>query len=336
MNSGPGRTANTLVANSRSAGWLALAFVAVAASAAQAAEVTLYRATVPLKGATEADRNAAFGEALRDVVVRASGRRDAGSNPGVNASAGRANRIVQQYSATPEGDLKVGFDAVTIDEILQDAGLPFWPSERPVTLVVMSGVAGADALRVGDASPERAQLELAAKARGVPLVWPLAGVSIESVRAQLEASGVEAVARAAGTEADAVLVGVLTGGQADWTLVHAGDASRRRGSAADGAHLAADTFADIYAPASTRGLSTATVRVGGVESLQAYAGLLDELDSLSMVRGIGVDGLDGATVSLSLTLRGDLELLRRIAMLTPRLRPSAGGDPGAPQFVYLP
>jgi uncharacterized protein len=336
MNSGPGRTVNPLVAYRRTAGWLALAFVAVAASAAQAAEVALYRATVPLKGTTEADRNAAFGEALRAVVVRASGQRDAGSNPGVNASAGRANRLVQQYSATPEGELKVGFDAPTIDEILRDAGLPFWPSERPVTLVVMSGVAGADALRVGDASPERAQLELAAKARGVPLVWPLAGVSIETVRAQLEASGVEAIARTAGTEADAVLIGVLTGSQADWTLLHAGDASRRRGSAADGAHLAADTFADIYAPASTRGLSTATVRIGGVESLQAYAGLLDELDSLSMVRGIGVGELDGATVRLSLTLRGDLELLRRIAMLTPRLRPASGGDPGAPQFVYLP
>ena len=88
----------------------------------------------------------------------------------------------------------------------------------------MSGVAGAGALRVGDASPERAQLELAAKARGVPLVWPLAGVSIETVRAQLEASGVEAIARAAGTEADAVLIGLLTGSGADWTLVHAGDA----------------------------------------------------------------------------------------------------------------
>jgi hypothetical protein len=79
-----------------------------------------------------------------------------------------------------------------------------------------------------------------------------------------------------------------------------------------------------------------TVRIGGVESLQAYAGLLDELESLSMVRGIGVGELDGATLRLRLTLRGDLELLRRIAMLMPKLRPAQGGDPGALQFVYLP
>jgi hypothetical protein len=336
MNSGPAWTANTLVAYRRVGGWLALMLAALAASATQAAEVALYRATVPLKGTTEADRNAAFGEALRAVVVRASGRRDAGTNSAVSAGAGRANRLVQQYAATPEGELKVGFDAATIDEILRDAGLPSWPSERPATLVVMSGAAGTRPLRAGDSSKERTQIELAAKARGVPLVWPVADVSVETVRAQLEASGVEAVARAAGTPADAVLIGTRAGDRADWMVVHAGDARKRRGSAADGAHLAADTFADIYAPDSTRGLSTATVRIGGVESLQAYAGLLSELDSLSLVRGIGVSEIDGDTVRLDLTLRGDLELLRRIAMLTPRLRPANASDPAAPQFVYLP
>ena len=336
MNSGPARTANPLVACRRIAGWLALVLVAVAASTAQAAEVALYLVTVPLDGATEADRNTAFGEALRAVLVRASGRRDAGNKPAVVAAATRANRLVQQYSATPQGELKVGFDAATIDEILKDAGLPSWPSERPATLVVMSGAAGGHPLRAGDASTERTQLEQAAKARGVPLVWPVADVSMETVRAQVEASGVEGAAKAAGTHADAVLIGTLAGGQAEWMLVHAGDTSRRRGSAADGAHLAADTFADIYAPDSTRGLSTATVRIDGVTSLQDYAGLLNELDSLSMVRGIGVGEIDGATVRLDLTLRGDIELLRRIAMLTPRLRPATASDPGAPQFVYLP
>jgi hypothetical protein len=70
--------------------------------------------------------------------------------------------------------------------------------------------------------------------------------------------------------------------------------------------------------------------------LQAYAALLNELDALSMVRSIGVVEVDGATVRLDLTLRGDLELLRRVAMLTGSLRPASSSDPGAPQFVYVP
>jgi hypothetical protein len=39
---------------------------------------------------------------------------------------------------------------------------------------------------------------------------------------------------------------------------------------------------------------------------------------------------------VDLTLRGDLELLRRVALLTPTLRPASSADAGAPQFVYLP
>ena len=335
MNSGPARTANNLIARRHVARWPGLVAAALAASVAPAAEVTLYRAAVPLAGTTEADRNAAFGEALHAVIVRASGRRDAGSNPVVNSSAARASRLVQQYSATPEGELKVGFDAAAIDEVLADAGLPSWPSERPVTLVVMSA-AGGSALRAGDTSTDRAQLELAAKARGVPLAWPVADVSVGTLRAQLEAAGVEGAARAAGVQADAVLLGSLSGGQADWTLAHAGDTTRRRGPATEGAHLAADVYAAIYAPDSTRGVSTATVRIAGIDTLQAYAGLLNELDALSMVRGIGVAQVDGATLQLNLILRGDLDLLRRIALLAPGLRPAAAADPGAPDFVYQP
>jgi hypothetical protein len=310
--------------------------VAAAAASARAAEVPLYRVTVPLKGATEEDRNAAFAEALRAVVMRASGRRDVGANPVISKSAGRANRLVQQYSATSGGDLTVGFEPVTIDEVLTEAGLPSWPSERPATLVVMPGGPGGRALRSGEASAASADLETAARARGVPLVWPVADVGVDTVRSQLESSGVAGAARAAGSQADAVLIGTSAGGQTDWLLVHAADSARRRGSAADGAHLAADTFAATYAPDSTRSLSTVSVRVDGVGSLQAYAGLMKELEALSMVRGVAVDEIQGSTVRLDLILRGDLELLRRIAALTPTLKPTEASDPAAPQFIYVP
>jgi hypothetical protein len=340
MTFGPARTGLNDVAHRRAAVTAVLACVALAAASGHAAEVVLYRTTVPLKGATEADRNAAFGEALRTVVVRASGRRDAGSNPQVSAAAGRANRLVQRYSATRDGALNVGFDAATIDALLAEAGLPAWPSERPATLVVMAApgaaTAGASAMRAGDSSPDRAQLELTAQARGVPLVWPLTQASVETIRAQLADAGVEGAARAAGTQADAVLIAAGSGGQSEWTVVHAGQVARRPGSAAEGVNLAADTYADIYAPASTRGVSTASVRIDGVESLRAYAGLLQELGSLSIVRGIAVTEVERSVVRVDLTLRGDLELLRRVALLTPTLRPASSADAAAPQFVYLP
>jgi hypothetical protein len=42
------------------------------------ADVTLYEASVPLKGTTAEDRIAGLAEALRAVAVRASGRRSRG------------------------------------------------------------------------------------------------------------------------------------------------------------------------------------------------------------------------------------------------------------------
>ena len=336
MSSGPARTAKPFVAYRRVATGLALTCVLAVAASARAAEVPLYRVTVPLKGSTEEDRNAAFAEALRAVVVRASGRRDAGSNPGISRNADRANRLVQQYSASSGGGLTVGFEPGTIDEILTEAGLPSWPSERPATLVVMPGGAGGRALRAGESTPQSTELETVARARGVPLVWPVAEASVETIRSQLEASGVAGAARAAGSQADAVLIGGSGGNPQDWMLVHLGDSARRRGTAADAAHFAADTFAGIYAPDSTRGLSTVSVRVDGVGSLGDYAGLMKELEALSMVRGVAVDEIQGSTVRLDLTLRGDLALLRRVAMLTPTLRPTEASDPAAPQFMYVP
>ena len=339
MTPGPARTAFPDVACRLAAGWLACAMLGLSAPTLHAAEVALYRATVPLGGSTEADRQAAFAAALRAVVVRASGRRDAGSNPQVSASAGRAQRLVQQYSATDDGQLRVGFDAATIEDVLAQAGLPAWPSERPATLVVLAAAgAGTDprVLRAGEAAAERTQLEHAAQARGVPLVWPVAATTVDAVQAQLSESGVDGAARLAGTPADAVLIGRSSGGEIEWTLVHAGQSSRKRGPVGEGVHFAADQYAEFYAPPSTRGSSTAVVHIDGVDSLQAYAALMRELESLSMVRGISVGELDRTTLRLELNLRGDLELLRRIAMLTPNLRPATGADAAAPQFVYLP
>ena len=73
-------------------------------------DVALYQAAVPLKSTTEADRAAAFGEALKVAAVRASGRRDAGEAAAVAAAAADPTRYVQQYSTTTDRMLKVGFD----------------------------------------------------------------------------------------------------------------------------------------------------------------------------------------------------------------------------------
>ena len=264
-------------------------------------DVPRYEATVPLGGPTEEDRARALAEALQAVAVKASGRRGAASN-GTVAAANPA-RYVQRYAKTADQMLKVGFDGPAVEELLQQAGLPLWPSERPVTVVTATAV-------------DRAEIERAAAGRGLPITWGPGG-----------------------SDGSATLIGVPGATGIDWTFTHGGETTEARGTAQDGIHLAADTLAAYYAPPSTRSTSSLSVSVGGMRDFTAYTGLIDYLKSLSLVRDVAVEALTGDVVQLRLTVRGDRELLVRIAALDGRLQPaprSATPADAGVDFLFQP
>ena len=288
---------------------LAAALVCIAALAGSAgarAEARLYEVTVPLKGATAEDRAAGMADALRAVAVKASGRREAADSPAINGA--NPSKYVQRYSTTADKMLKVGFDSRAVEQLLQQAGLPLWPAERPVT-IISAPVA------------DPAAVEVAAQWRGLPIEWSSGGMTPS-------ASG-----------SRALLTGVPSGAEFAWTFTHDGRSTQARGSAADGIDLAADTLAARYAPASTRSSSTLTLRVGGMDDLAAYAGLLSYMNGLSLVRGLELESLEGDVVTLRVVVRGDRELLARVAALDGRLQPGPPGGEGAESavdFVYRP
>ena len=297
------------IASTVSRGGNALAAVLAAlllllAAAGVRAEVALYEVLVPLAGTSAEDRKAGLAEAMRAVAVKVSGRREA-ADSATFAGADPA-RYVQRYSTTPDRMLKVGFDAAAVDRLLQQAGLPFWPAERPLTLV--------------DAPlPDPAVLEAAAQWRGLPIAWggaaPVAGAS------------------------RAILKGVPNGAGYAWSFTYAGRTVQAEGTALDGVNLAADTLAAMFAPSSTRTTTSLVLRVGGMDGLSGYAGLLAYLRSLSLVSDLQVEGLEGSVVTVRMTVRGDRELLARVAALDGRLQPAPpvadGGPPGA-DFVFQP
>jgi hypothetical protein len=273
------------------------------ASLAGAADVQLYEVKVPLKGSTEADRGAALGEAMKAIAVRVSGRSDASANATV-AGADPA-RYVQRYAAGSDRMLTVGFDGASVERLLQQAGLTFWAAERPLTLVDV-------------ATEDRSAAIEAAERRGLPIAWQPGAV----------ATG----------PGQAVLRGTANGGQFDWSFSHGGETVQGRGTLADGIHLAADTLAARYAPPSSRGTSSFVLRVGGADDLRHYKGVLDYLESLSLVRRVEVEALEGDVLRLRVTVRGDRDLLGRIAALEGKLLPAAGGAEAAPaaDFVFQP
>jgi len=274
-------------------------------TAVAGAEIKLYEVQVPLAGTTEADRRAGFAEALRAVAVRVSGRREAATNATV--AAADPARFVQRYSTSADRVLAVGFDGRSIERLLQQAGLPFWAAERPVTVIEAQPADRTEALR-------------AAQWRALPVEWSDAG------------------ARGEPGPSRALLRGTPSGTQFDWSFTHAGQTTQGSGSLEDGVNLAADTLAARYAPASSRGTSTLVLRIDGMDGLGAYARLLDYLGSLSVVRDVTVEALEGGVLRLRLTMRGDRELLGRIAALDGRLLPASGDAGAAPaaDFQFQP
>jgi hypothetical protein len=295
------------------------------------ADVALYQATVPLKSSAESDRAAAFGEALKVAAVRASGRSDAGTAPAIATAAAAPTSYIQQYSTTADRMLKVGFDGRAIEQLLQQAGLPLWPAERPVTTVYLflSTIAGgAHAVTAAEQPPERVEIERAAAARGVPLAWPAESVDLATARTRTSGAG----------QKIAVLLGVPGTTGYDWTFGHAGQSARGQGGLASGLGLAADTLASRYAPGSTRSVRTVSIAVGGLADVRAYAALTKYLEGLSLVRSVSLRTLSGSAAQLALDVRGDLELLRRIVALDGRLQPVAQGtsQTDVAEFTWQP
>jgi hypothetical protein len=296
---------------------LALAALLTAFAAQAVTLRDLYETAQPVG----VSREAAFEEALRVVVVRVSGRRDAPQRLG--AELANPREYVQRFGFTEDNVLQVGFDSVSIDNLLTGAGLPIWGRERPATLVVLGleDAAGVRWLSSDVPAAEREAVERTAYERGLPLVWP----SMDGDDRALADAGLAAsqeswldVARRYG--AHAALIGRMRDGSVRWTLISNDAVEQTVGDLAEGVHLAADAFARVYA-ASGGSLSSVALEVAGVVDLNAYASVVNYLESITLVRSVSVEQVAGDVLRLKLAVRGDADTLERAIALDNRLLP---------------
>lgn len=166
---------------------------------AAAVEATgLYRVTLPVADRSQEVLDAAFQQALGQVLVKVSGDSQIGSQPPVQQALKNPANYVQQFAyqekpaaaagaatsatgaATAGGlDLQVRFDPVAIDRLLTTNNLPLWGRERPL-VILWVGVSRSNGQRfiLGSESdsphPNATKaVEQAAQARGLPIFFPL-------------------------------------------------------------------------------------------------------------------------------------------------------------------
>ncbi len=332
-------------------GWLWTVFC-LGSSGVHAARVSdLYSAEAPIERAASAGLTAAFSQALRQVLVKVTGRRDVVEDPAVTNRFSPADAYVQQYRTGADGSTWVLFDRVALRRTLDELGQSVWGDERPVTLVwlVMDyGTGTRDILAAaqdvgGAANPfgdppaagvaerltaARDMLQRTADERGLPLVLPLVDseeldiVSISDVWGGFTESVLLASQRYG---ADAILVGrararVPESVTVRWTLMLADERFNWDGDIASGPDRLADLLAGRLAT-SSRSTEQLRLRVDGVDSLDAYGRLSNYLLALDVVEDFSVDRVADRSVFLSLIVRGDADRLMRSIALRRILRP---------------
>jgi hypothetical protein len=295
--------------------------VAAAQPASAGRVVRVYTAAV-----ASADSPAALQEAMRQVLVRATGRREARNDPALAAIVADASRYVQLYRPTPSGSTEVVFDANAVEEAIAGAGRNAWETNRPFTLIVLdpplTGTAADDARR---------DIERDAAERGLPVsVVPLA--LADGAGVELERSVILQNAQRFG--GDAVLVGRNEGGSGwQWTLYGPVASSSWSGGFESGVHGAVDALARTEETSFALAEAEARIAIDNVVTLADYAGVERLLESVPGVRNVSLDEANGATVTFRVLARGGADGLEQQLAGSARLgRKGASG--GRLQYEY--
>lgn len=340
-------TARSLLVALRLVLWCGTGVLLCAGPVASAATVNgLYRATVPVTGGDETARAQAFQQAMRIVIVRVTGQRDAANVPGVAGLIEQAGRHVELLRPVAGGQLDVAFDGTAIENAIAAAGLPYWSAERPLTLVWLAvdrGNGQRGIVTAATQSDERRAVELVAQQRGVPIAWPTLAAGDDPLQryAQIVSGSTAALAAEAGRLGyTGVLIGravTRPGGVVvvNWSLQGAGVTAQAVGGLADGPHLAADRYAGAFASVAAAQRSQVLVTVTGIDGLAAYAGVAQALDAAEGVRSVQLVEAAADRVVFQLAARGDTATLARAIGARRVLVPVADGG-GELSFHYRP
>ena len=306
--------------------FIAVALIAFAGRAQATRQVRLFEANV----SSQTDPAVQAQAALRVVLVRATGARDAANDPALAQLLAQAqNYVLGTRPAGTGGAITVMFDAAALERDILAAGRTVWPSERPVLLVVLTGGPASGAFET------RRQVEGALDSAGSRRGQPITVARPEALNLPTtgDISPDAALAAAQRIRADGVLVGygdaISTGGTWRWTLNAPGVSETWNGSLEEGVHGAADVFVRNAVSYAALPETSLLVEIEGVPTLKEYARAAGMLAEAPGVRGVHLAEAAGSRATFSVLMRGGgdalLSSLAGNAQLE-RKDPTAGGN----------
>jgi uncharacterized protein len=272
----------------------------------------------------DAQSATAVQNAMRQALVRATGRRESADDPALAGVIADAARYVKSYASGSRGEPQVVFDAAAVARAIDAAGRSVWDRDRPFTLVVLYPPPGRS-----DADAARLELERTATERGLPIsVIPL--TVVDGGGNTLGADALLQSAQHYG--ADEVLVGRadaagLAAGQLQWTLYTRAQNESWTGPLSAGI----DHAVDLLAPppgAAGQPEAASRLRIEGVAGLADYAAVERLLQSIPGVRRADVAEVDAGSVTFEVDMRGGSAALEHeLAGSTHMVRSGSGTVP---------
>jgi uncharacterized protein len=248
---------------------------------------------------------ASLQDAMREALVRATGRRESASDPALANLISEAQNYVKGYSPVTRGQSQVIFDGVAVERAIVGAGRSVWDRNRPFTLVVLyPPVARAAENAV------RGEVEQTAMERGLPVTLvPLSPVDAGGNDLSREAL-MQMAQRYGG---DAVLVGRGDASSANlqWTLHTNFSSESWSGPLAAGVNGAVDTMASVQGGSLAQTEASARVEIEGVTTLADYANVERLLESMPGVRRANVSAASGNAVMFDVLARGGGDAISR-------------------------
>ena len=325
-------------------------------SFAGAVEVeNLYQAQVPVADQSNKARWKAVLNGFKEVVVRRSGSQQALSAPEVQQAYSKVTAYLQRYeyaenpalveylaqqklaTAQPADKqlpqplpfvILLDFEPRLIDQLIQEAGMPIWGSNRPITLLWLAVEQGLDRqlLKENDSLEEHIEsMKAQAQRRGVPIFYPLMdledqlSVSLSDVWGRFTGPVVEASVRYA---ADSIVSGKIYQQGEFWfsklTYLNDGNESSIEFSEATVEQLysrltneLAELLCQKYCTlVEQTQANQVTLQISNVTNFASYKRLQNYLEGLSSIRKVMSDKIAVNSVQMQVSLLGDISSLQ--------------------------
>jgi hypothetical protein len=264
------------------------------------------------------------------VLVRATGRREAGADPAFGSLVTDAARYVQSSRKAGSGTLVV-FDGAAVEQAITSAGRAVWERDRPFTFVVFYPALSGAALEAA-----RSELEKAAEARGLPInLAPVAVV--DTTGAELPREAVLQGAQRVG--GDAVLIARSDNPSAagiwQWTLQTQFGSESWTGALDAGVNGAVDALTRAQEASAGIAELEAVVQVAGVSTLNDYAAVGRLLEGIPGQKRVSLAETNGSTATFNVLVRGGADTVDRALGNSARLARSGAAN-GQLLYTYRP